>query len=150
MRNKKTLIVEYIFSMVDSILAGMVETFQQYQSLVEPLQRQPENFSGLKTGLRNIAKNLMKEQLPQGKQLLQFIESIGRNFEMLKTNSQELQELKHTCHGNHFDDYSDLLKRLSSFSNGYKRNVKELINKFLEMRAELHNREGSRLGRFNS
>ena len=90
MHNKKTLIVEYIFSMVDSILAGMAETFQQYQSLVEPLQRQSENFSGLKTGLRNIAKNLMKEQLPQGKHLLQFVDSIGKNFETLKIDSQEL------------------------------------------------------------
>ena len=90
MYSKKTLIVEYIFSMVDSILAGMVETFQQYQSLVEPLQRQPENFGALKLGLRNIAKNLMKEQLPQGKHLLQFVDSISRNLETLKGQSSEL------------------------------------------------------------
>lgn len=80
MKSKKTMIIEYIFGMVDSILGGMVETFEQYQSLVEPLQRQPENFGLMKTGLRNIAKNLKKEDLPQGAQLLQFVDSISRHL----------------------------------------------------------------------
>lgn len=118
---------------------------------MEPLQRQPENFGALKTGLRNIAKNLVKEQLPQGKQLLQFIEGVSKNLETLKGNSQELQELKKVFAEAHFDDdYVRLLKRLGTFSSGYKHNIKELIGKFARMRSELHKREGSQIQRLDT
>jgi len=82
--------------------------------------------------------------------LLQFVDSVGKNFETFKSHYQELQELRKAFNGRHFDDYTELLKRLGGFSNNYKHNIRELIAKFARMRAELNNREGTRVGRLES
>ena len=130
--------MEYIFSIVDSILASMVETFQQYLSINEPFQRQPESFTQLKNGLRNIAKNLVKEELPQGKLILSFVDSISKNLELLKEHTSELAGLRRlSASGNICIDkgYADFMKEVSAAAISYKRNIKELIRKFAKMRA---------------
>ncbi len=130
--------MEYIFSIVDSILASMVETFQQYLSINEPFQRQPESFTQLKNGLRNIAKNLVKEELPQGKLILSFVDSISKNLELLKEHTSELAGLRRlSASGNIYIDngYADFMKEVSAAAISYKRNIKELIRKFAKMRA---------------
>jgi hypothetical protein len=114
----------------------MIETFKQYYSINEPLQRAPDNFSQLKNGLRSIAKNLVKEELPQGKLILQFVDSVSKNFETLKQHTQTLQDFQRISGDKFFDEnYLPFLKQMSSFTASYKSNIRELVEKFARIQA---------------